>query len=185
MELFEALKRRCSIRRYTGEVPTEQEIQTVLDTALLSPQLPMHDIHISVITNSALLKEAEENTERFCQLGYPTYNYGAACWILISGKHQTEGMPNTNFTGDMIRTNEYWTLGSMIQNMQLAATSIGLGFVAMNMSVVSLRDNPAFAEKLGVPNAYEPLGSLLLGKTEIELKERQVKRESLPITYLK
>ena len=61
MELFEALKRRCSIRRYTGEVPTEQEIQTVLDAALLSPQLPMHDIHISVITNSALLKEAEEN----------------------------------------------------------------------------------------------------------------------------
>lgn len=76
MELQEALAKRASLRKFTGEMPTDAEIGAVLDAAYLGPVLAFHDMRISVITNPELLKEAQENGEVFNRMDNPAYMYG-------------------------------------------------------------------------------------------------------------
>ena len=185
MELFEAMKKRASFRRFKDELTSDYEIKIVLEAAYLAPHLAFHDMRLHVITNPELLAEAQMNGERFNQQNNPMYMYKAPVWILVSAIEREEGMPNTPYTADMIKGNLYWTLGSLIQNMQLAATSIGLGSCAMNTTVVALRDNPELARKLGVPEGHMPIGSMVLGYTDIPMKERAVKKELFPTTFIK
>lgn len=185
MELFEVMKKRASFRRFKPEIPGDDEIGTVLDAAYLAPHLKMHDMRLHVITNPELLAEVQENGERFNQQNNSMYMYGAPVWILVSAIERQEGIPNTPYTADMCRGNLYWTLGSLIQNMQLAATSIGLGSCAINTTVVALRDNPELACKLGVPEGHMPIGSMVLGYTDISVKERTVKKNLFPTDFIK
>ena len=185
MELFEAMKKRASFRRFKPEIPSDDEIKIVLDAAYLAPHLDMHDMRLHVITNPELLAEAQENGERFNQMNNPMYMYKAPVWILVSAIEREDNIPNTPYTAEMCRGNMYWTLGSLIQNMQLAATSIGLGSCAMNTTVVALRDNPELARKLGVPEGRMPIGSMVLGYTDIPVKERPIKDNLFPTDFIK
>lgn len=185
MELFEAMKKRASYRRFKPDMPKEEEIQKVLEAAYLAPHLDMHDMRLHVITSPDLLKKAQENGERLNQMNNPMYMYKAPVWILVSAIERTDNIPNTPYTADMAKGNLYWTLGSLIQNMQLAATSIGLGSCAMNTTVVALRDNPALARELGVPEGHMPIGSMVLGYTDIDMKERPIKPELFPTDFFK
>lgn len=185
MDLKTIMKKRASVRKYTGEAPTEEEIKEILEAAYLGPTFSFHDMHISVITNSELLKEAEENGERFNKMKLPNYMYNAPVWIIFSAKKHTENIPNTPYTADMANGNMYWTMGSIIQNMHLKATELGLAACPMNTTIVALEDVPALREKLGIPRTHTAIGSIVIGKTDYNFKERKINYESLPTIFIK
>lgn len=185
MELQEALAKRASLRKFTGEMPTDAEIGAVLDAAYLGPVLAFHDMRISVITNPELLKEAQENGEAFNRMDNPAYMYGAPVWILLSAKRHTENMPNTPYTADMLNANMYWTLGSIIQNMHLKAVELDLAACPMNTTVVALGDNAALRRRLGIPDGHIAAGSIVIGKGTQGYKERPVNPALLPTVFLK
>ena len=75
MELFEAMKKRASFRRFKDELPSDDEINIILEAAYLAPHLAFHDMRLHVITNPELLAEAQMNGERFNQQNNPMYMY--------------------------------------------------------------------------------------------------------------
>ena len=93
---------------------------------------------------------AEEAAEKVIGSAMPRpYLYGAPVWIVMSGKKYREGDPcaplhiesmDANMA-QRINENLFWMIGSIIENMCLAATNRGLANCAINTTVVSLLGN--------------------------------------------
>lgn len=185
MDLTTTMKKRRSIREYTGELPTEEEINKILEAAYLAPTFGFHNMQMSVITKPELLKEAEENAEKFLKTKATSYMYNAPVWIIISAKKHTQNIPNTPYTAEMVNGNMYWTLGSILQNMHLKATELGLAACPMNTTIVSLETAPELREKLSLPSTHTAIGSIVIGKTNYNFKERKVNPKVLPTVFIK
>lgn len=191
MEFEKVLRNRVSTRRYTEKMPSEEDIQKILDAALLGP-IVQHKIHITVVTNKKAMKMAEEAAEKVIGPAMPKpYLYGAPVWIVISGEKYKEGSYFAPLSIDSIdatmaqRFNEnlFWMTGSVIENMCLEATNLGLANCAINTTVVSLLGNTKVKEAVGIPQGYEPLASLIVGYPVSPIKERPVQPDRIPISY--
>lgn len=79
--------------------------------------------------------------------------------------------------------NLFWMTGSVIQNMCLEATNLGLANCAINTTVVSLLGNEKVKEAVGIPHGDEPLASLIVGYPVSPSKERPVQPDRIPISY--
>lgn len=191
MEFEKVLKNRVSTRRYLDKMPSEEDIRNILDAALLGP-VERHKIHITVVTNKKSMEMAEEAAEKVIGSAMPRpYLYGAPVWIVMSGKKYREGDPcaplhiesmDANMA-QRINENLFWMIGSIIENMCLAATNRGLANCAINTTVVSLLGNTKVKDAVGIPSGYEPLASLIVGYPANPVRERAVRPDRIPISY--
>ena len=186
MDFSEVLVKRVSVRKYNDRMPSDEDIQKVIDAALLSPIVRWHKLHLSVVTSPEVMALADEAAaEIFAKPDAPVkmprpYLYGAPVWIVLSGKKYDDSQQ-----GKLMNDNLFWNVGSIIENMELQATALGLASCGINTTVVAMRDRPDVRKAVGIPEGYDALASVILGYTDTNYPERTVKPELIPVSYVR
>lgn len=111
--------------------------------------------------------------------------YGAPVLVLLSGKLATE-LPKECEGAKLenLHRGIYWAMGSVMQNMQLRATSLELTSCPINTVVVTLFDEPVLAARAGIPEGYSPLCSLAIGKSDAKCEERKPSCDHYRVSYI-
>ena len=197
MEFEEVLRSRQSTRKYLPKQISDEQLQTLLETANRAPvgSKLYKDIHLTVVQNQEiLLKLCEAAWERFSsrqkveEIAGETLDktqtkeirinlfYDAPTVIFVSHRRQTlqPGIEWANAT-------------SVVNEMHLAATDMGLGSVYMWGALESMRMIPELdhTELLELPEGFEPLIALAVGYPAEELRERPVSHEMITTNYIR
>ena len=187
MDFEKVLVKRVSARKYTSQMPSDEDIQKVIDAALLAPIVHWHKLHLLVVTNSETLALVENMAASYFDISdLPVnmpkpYMYGAPVWIVLSGKDYDTSTAH----GLLMHNNLFWNVGSIIENMELQATALGLASCGINTTVIALQEMSEVRKVLGIPEGYNALASVILGYAAVEVPERPVKPELIPVSYVK
>ena len=177
MSLMETMFKRKCVRSYTGELPTEEELQLILKVANSSPvgRAQYENMHLTVITNPEILDKMTKNCANF--FGNPAANplYGAPMLILVSIKAPEPAMANTSYSNSAI----------MAHNMILAATDLGLGAVHIWGAIAALGQAPELVAELGLPEGFVPACAAAIGKTEVAYEEREIPMDRVSMNVIK
>lgn len=177
MTTMEAIFSRRSIRSYTGEKITEDELQQILKAAYAAP-VGMGDyasLRLTVATDPALLEKIDKAAAEL--FGQPDIHplYGAPTLIIISTKVPNEGSGNLPYSNAAIIT----------QNMALAATELGVGVCHIWGAMMAVRANPELAAELKLPEGHVPCCAVCLGRTDETYTLREIPTERIETAYLK
>jgi len=155
MDVMEAILTRRSIRKYTGEPVSEQDLNTVLRAGSYAPSAHNHQPwRFVVVRNPERLKVIAES-HRYAKM-LPE----AGCGIVVCGDKTVQ-----NKVGFLVED-----CSAAIQNMLLAAHGLGLGTVWCGLYPVP-RLTRVMAEILSLPAAIIPVGLVALGH---KAEDRQV-----------
>lgn len=156
MNALEAILKRKSTRAYKSEQISNEALDNILKAACASPVgMARYDtLHITVIQNEDVLvrifNEAEEAL--FKAIGIrKNMNFGAKTVILVSSAPAyREGV-------------EYAHAGIVIENMVIAATSMGIDSVILGGPIPAIENNDELKNVLGIPEGFKPLLAVALG----------------------
>ena len=189
MEFEKLLRMRQSTRKYQDKQIPQEHLQKIIDAANSAPigSNLYKDVHLTVVQDqNVLLKLCEAAWERFStrqkleeiagdtmdkrdnhpQDRHPNLFYGAPTVIFVSHRKQNlqPGIEWANVT-------------SVVNQMHLAATSLGLGSVYMWGALESMRMIPELdhTELLQLPEDFEPLIALAVGYPVKALEEREMR----------
>ena len=148
MDLLEAIFTRRSIRNYSGEEVTQDEIQTILKAAMFAPsannQQPWH----------FLIIDDNDIMDKIIQIHpYAKMLSGASYAVLICGDESLE------------LSKGYWAVdcAAATQNLLLAAHGIGLG--AVWLGVHPREERKSGIKKLfNLPDHIQPFALVSIGK---------------------
>ena len=174
MNALEAIFARKSTRAYEPKQISEEALENILKAAFASPiGMGRYDtLHLTVVQNEALLikifDEAEE--ELFKSMGVrKNMNFGAKTLILISSiPAYREGV-------------DYAHAGIIIENMVIAATSMGIDSVVLGGPIPAIENNDELKNELGVPEGFKPLLAVSLG---YGVEETPVKEHTISINRI-
>jgi nitroreductase len=147
MDIIEAIFTRRSIRRFTGDVITEKELQTVLRAAFSSPSCGnTRPWHFIIIRNKSKIEQIAK-----------LHNYAkmlpeAGCAIIVCG--DTERLGSEGF---LIQD-----CSAAIENMLLAIHGINLGAVWCGLHPNTEVTKPLI-ELLDIPSTIIPVGMVVVG----------------------
>ncbi len=186
MKFNNVIDLRQSTRAFLPEQITEEELNVILHAAECAPvgSSMYQDIHITVVQNQELLLHlCEAAWERFSSKAKiaevagdaakktdmkegafkPNLFYGAPTVIFISHRKQTI-QPGI----------EYSNTSTIVNQMHLAAISLGLGSCYMWGALESMRMLPHLdhTDELGLPQDFEPLIALAVGYPKDALEVR-------------
>ncbi|MDY6970471.1 MAG: nitroreductase family protein [Spirochaetota bacterium] len=177
MELQEAILKRRSIRKFTDYYVTDNEIKEVIEAARWAPSWSNYQPwEFIIIRDKQTIEEvtatySETNPARKCSLA-------ASVLIAVCAKKGVsgckEGVVKTKYSEWYM-----FDLGMAVQNLVLKAHEIGLGSV-----VVGLLDHEACKKALQVPDDYELVVVVPLGKPAVVGKEGPPRKELENIVYL-
>lgn len=175
MNTMETICSRKSVRSYTGENITKEELDVILKAANASPVgMGQYDsLHLTVITKKELLDKIEASAATMFRKPdmHPLYN--APTLILVSAKKPAPMMENVSFSNAAI----------MVHNMALAATELGIGSCYIWGAIAALSRNAEILNELALPEDFIPCCAISLGKTDCtyELREIPMNRISTSI----
>lgn len=119
MDTMETICSRKTIRSYTGEAITADELNVILKAANAAPvgMGQYESLHLTIITDTDLLNKID--TAGAVMFGQPDMHplYGVPTLVLISSKKPDPMMENVVFSNAAI----------VAHNMALAATDLGVG----------------------------------------------------------
>ena len=158
MTTMEALFSRKSVRAYTGENITDDELRQILKAAYAAP-VGMGDyasLRLTVVRNPALLEKIDRAAAKL--FGQPEMHplYGAPTLIIVSTRLPEKGSGNLPYSNGAIVT----------QNMAIAATELGVGVCHIWGAMSAVRADPALMAELKLPEGHVPCCSVCLGRTE-------------------
>lgn len=152
-QILENMKTRRSVRAYTTEPVAEADLQTVIDAALWAPSaMSRQTWQFTVIRNREKIAELAAVVAKQLGKSPDVYNfYKPAVFIVTSNKADNK--------------NGFADCSCAMQNMMLAAHSIGLASVWINQ-LIDLTDNAevrAILGEFGVPADHKLAACLSLG----------------------
>lgn len=154
-EVLTTIAARRSHRRYRETKLTEEQVKTVLTAALQAPSARnMQPWHFSVVFDRDLLHEMDKSIVEVMgpnPRGNQSLFYEAPCVVFLSADRDNS-----------------WALidcGIAVQNMALAAESIGLGSVILGMPRFAFRSEKAdaYRGRLDFPENYDFVIALAIG----------------------
>lgn len=176
MNTLEALYARKSVRNYTGELPTQEELDVILKAVNAAPigRAKYDEMHVTVITNPELLQKIDAAGAEF--FGNPDIHplYKAPMLLLISAKVPQAGHENVTYSNAAI----------VAQNAALAATELGLGCCHIWGATMALHTNPELTAQLQLPEDFIPCCAVTLGKTKEVYSEREIPMNRIGKTVL-
>lgn len=148
-EVLKVIEERRSIRAYDPAPIPEADLKAIMDAALQAPSARnMQPWHYSVITNRALIDEfdAALNPER-------SVTYNAPALVVISAPAER---------GFFVKVD----CGIAVQNIALAAWSLGYGSVILGMPRMVFEGERCeeFKQKFDMPADHEFIIGIALGK---------------------
>lgn len=166
MELSQAVFTRCSCRCYTDQPVSEEQLNAVLAAANAAPvgMGAYHTVHLTVIRNRNFMQALNRATAEFMKNDRDAL-YNAPVLILVSAK---PGMPPAI---------EYHNTGTIMENMLLTATDLGLGSTYLMGAIAALNTKPELKEQLNLPEGFVPIAAAAIGHPAkaAELREQQQK----------
>lgn len=171
MNTFDVLFSRHSVRTYTGENISEDELQMILDAAYAAPvgRARYDTLHLTVITDADYISR----WENACGEGMHPF-YGAPTVILVSS--EMAGTPEQ----DNVR---YSNAAIVVQNMAIAATDLGIGSCHIWGAVRTLNISPELLSELKLPEGKVPCCAIILGKTDESYEMREIQDERISVSY--
>lgn len=177
MSMMETICKRKSVRNYTGEQITEEELQLILKAANAAPvgMGKYEDVHLTVITNPELLGKID--AAGAAMLGKPGAHtlYGAPMLILVSAK-----MPPVKMMENVVFSNA----AIIVQNMALAATELGVGVCHIWGATTALANSPELLQELNLPEGFAPCCAVTVGKTEYVYEHRNIPMDRIAISTI-
>lgn len=148
--VLETIKTRSSIRTYSEEKLTEEQVKTLLEAGLLAPTAAnTQELHFTAVANdSEIIKELQHDLNP----NVPTpFHYNSSHLIIVSG------LDTFLWTGI--------DAGIAVENMHLAAKEMGLGSVIIGCiaGVLTGAKKAYYNEKLGIPEGYSYKVALAVG----------------------
>ena len=168
---MESIFSRKSIRSYTGEMPTEEELNLILRAVYAAPVgMGRYDsLHVTVVKNRDYLSRLEAAAGR--QLDKENYHplYGAPVLLIFSSVFP--GIPTDN--------SSYSNCAILSQNAALAAVSLGLGACHIWGAIRALNKEPDLLDELHLPQGFLPCCALTLGRTQETYEKRTVQESRI------
>ena len=176
MNTMETICSRASVRSYTGQPVTPEELAVILKAAKASPagMARFDTLHLTVIHNPDLL--AEIDAAAAAMFGDPSMHplYGAPTLVLVSSRKPAPGMENVSYSNAAI----------MVHNMALAATDLGVGSCYIWGATAALSKSEAILAKLGLPVDFIPCCAITLGKTDLTYTLREIPEDKISQTVI-
>ncbi|MGD9873237.1 MAG: nitroreductase family protein [Kiritimatiellia bacterium] len=153
MEALKAIFTRRSIRKFTAQAVSEEDIEQIMKAASVAPsaadQRPWHFV---VIRDTALLRKLSGAMAKCDMLDTATLG------ILVCGDESLEKIPG------------YWVqdCSACAENILLAAHALGLGAVWIAIHPIPDRFNPC-RKILGVPDKIMPFALIAAGHPDEKL----------------
>ena len=177
MNTLETIYSRKSIRNFNGEKITEDELNEILKAAYAAPVgRAMYDtLSLTVIENKEILVQWEKLMAD--AVGNPDMHpfYGAPTVILVSSVIGEGTMSNVNYSN----------AATIVQNMALTATEIGIGACHIWGAISALNASDELKEKLMVPENMSPCCAIALGKTDEKYEIRDIPQNRIKTEYVK
>lgn len=178
MNTLEAICARKSVRTYTGEAITAEQLHTILKAANAAPvgMGQYEGVHLTVIESAELLSEID--AAGAAMFGKPDMHplYGAPMLILISVKMPpVREMENVAYSNAAILT----------QNMALAATELGIGVCHIWGATMAILHQPDLLRKLHLPDGFTPCCAVTLGKTDFVYEVRDIPADRIVTNIIK
>ncbi|MCF6464785.1 nitroreductase family protein [Clostridium sp. Cult2] len=154
MDILEAIFTRRSIRKFTGEPISEEDLKTILKAGFQAPSAHNYEPREYIVVRD---KKIIEKITKFHK--YSKMLPKAGCGIIVCGDKDKQ--PEIGFLIE--------DCSASMQNMLLAAHGIGLGAVWCGLySVTKLTES--MADVLELPEHVIPIGMIVVGVKD-ELKE--------------
>ena len=176
MEQLNPVFMRKSVRSYTGEAPTEDELAFILKAAYAAPVgMGRYDsLHITVVRNKGYLSRLEAAAG--AQLGKENYHPLYSAPVLMIFSSVFPGIPTDN--------SSYSNCAILAQNAALAAVSLGIGACHIWGAIRALNKAPELLAELNLPEGFAPCCAITLGKTEETYAPREVQDGRISTDYL-
>ena len=144
-DTLKIIKERSSVRAYTGEPLSEDEIRAIVEAGLQAPTARnMREVHISVIPVKCTLSLIPQAAAKDAMMGNPNnFYYNAPCVFILS--------VDKDFVWNKVDA------GIAVENMSIAASSMGLGNLIIGIISRAMSGNKKeyFAKALNFPENYE------------------------------
>ena len=155
MQTLVAIAKRKSTRSYKPERISEEALQTILKAGCAAPVAMGNyaSLHFTVVENPVLLEKINEAaTEALLKLGVQkNADYGAKTLILVSSTPVHR--PGT----------DHANAGIVIENMVLAATSLGIDSVILGAAPAAVAQDRELLKALEIPDGFVPLLGAFFG----------------------
>ena len=163
MDVIEAIAARRSVRNFTGEEVTDAELDTILDAGRLAP---------SGLNNQpwcfAIVRDEKVKNELSGFSHYGRLLTEANVLVAVFFRHDKAYNRDKDMHG----------IGACIENMWLAATSIGIGMCWLGEILARHED---VEKTIGVPGGHELMAVLCLGHPK---KDSAKRTDRLPLEKL-
>lgn len=177
MNTLEAIYSRRSIRNFNGEAITDTELAEILKAAYAAPVgRAMYDtLALTVVSDKGLLAKWEKQMAD--AVGNPDMHpfYGAPTVILVSSVIPSPEAGNVNYSN----------AATLVQNMALAATELGVGACHIWGAVRALDAESELVRELKVPDGMVPCCAIALGYFDGGYELREVAENRIKTEYVK
>lgn len=174
MNALDNLYSRKSVRSYTGEAITDDELQEILKAAYAAPvgRAQYDTLQLIVISNKEYLAKVEAHMGAV--VGNPDLQpfYGAPTVIVVSSAGP---VGNVNYSNAAI----------VVHNMALAATELGIGACHIWGAVGMMNGNAELVKELNLPEGMVPCCAIALGHTNEIYEVREIPENRIKTKYLK
>ena len=160
MNALEAIAKRKSTRAYKNDPIPESAVEAIIKAACAAPiaMAKYENLHITVIRSEDVIVKINEMTAEmfFKRMGVKkNTDFGARTMVIVSSK------------SDMIPPEmEFANVGIVIENMVLAATSLGIDSVILGGAPSIIAQNADMVKELGIPEGFKPALGALFGYAE-------------------
>lgn len=166
MNTFETICSRKSVRSYTGENITSEELEKILLAANAAPigMGKYNDMHLTIVSNPELLKKID--IAGATMFGKPNMHplYGVPTLVIVSTKEPNKMMGNVAYSNAAI----------VAHNMALEATELGVGACYIWGAIAALFTNSELMQELSLPEGFIPCCAIGLGKTDYKYELRDI-----------
>ncbi len=181
-EVLKAIRDRRSTRSYKAEQISEEELQTLLEAAIQAPSASnLQPWHFTVIQDKELIDYiSDKSKEAMLKSGIDyavniakselSIFYHAPTVIIVSGQEQDRSA--------------LVDCSAAIENMLIAAESIGLGTVWVGLSRFFFAIE-ADVQKLSLPEGYKPFYAVAIGYKSNAGKVMPPKQNRDVISYIR
>ncbi|MDO4290410.1 MAG: nitroreductase family protein [Eggerthellaceae bacterium] len=172
MNTLETLFSRKSVRSYTGAPVPDDALGAVLKAAMAAPvgMGQYQDVHLTVVTDVAVLRGIEEAACAFMNRPDAHPLYGAPALIVVSARDEAERGGIT-----------YENCAVVAHNMALAATELGMGSCFIFGALMPMRQSPELRAPLGLPDGFSPRCGIVLGETAETWEERAIPADRIGV----
>lgn len=165
--VLEALKTRRSVRKFTGQQITEEELTAFLEAGTYAPNgMGRQDSWIVAVQSPEIIERLTElNRQYYVGSGDPYY--GAKTIILVFGTDPIEWR-NSIYDGALV-----------MGNMMIAAHSLGLGSCWINREreIFSTDAGKQMMKEFGLREGLIGIGALAIGYPDGPLKQPHQRKE--------